>query len=109
MKEREATTLPTGRLDLSRVVLTREQFEEKFTTTYERDLFSYDDDSFLMQRLMEDNRILRRAPQLKEEVGVALIADDDEAILEVVDDITQAWQEFSPKPQRPINTILSYL
>ena len=106
MHDQDPTSLlaTEGKLDLSKIV-SREQFDKAFTDTYDRDLFPYSDDEFLMQRLNEDNRTLRRNPALKEEIDIALIADDDEALLEVTKDIAEAEVHH----KKPISAILSFL
>lgn len=95
---------PEEKLDLSKIV-SREQFDKAFTDTYNRDLFPYDNNNFLIKRLNEDNRALRRTPALKEEIDVALIADDDEALLEAAEDISKDGLQS----KKPIGAFLSYL
>jgi hypothetical protein len=108
MKEHETTPPSTNKLDLSRFI-SKDQVAKSIQDTYSRDLFPYSRDDLLELRLNQGNRILRRAPNLKEEIETALMTENDETILGAVNNIAAAYQQFSPKDEKPINTILSFL
>jgi hypothetical protein len=52
---------------------------------------------------------LRRAPELRPQIQETFIANDDDSIIQLVDDLDLAHQTYSRENEKPINTILSFM
>jgi hypothetical protein len=77
---------------------------------YHRDLAPYADDDLLLRRTSSSpNRLLRHAPELVPQIRETFLADDDESLLQLADDLNLARQLYSPEHEKPVNTILSFM
>lgn len=56
--------------------------KDHFESFYERHLQPYDDNLFLIDQLTGDSRTLRRHPELRETIHLALLCDDDASLQE---------------------------
>jgi hypothetical protein len=67
------------------------------------------DDTYLIRRIGSSSRLLRRAPELRPQIQETFIANDDDSIIQLVDDLDLAHQTYSRENEKPINTILSFM
>lgn len=102
-------TSSAAHLDFTKPYEPEEDKQTRFTRVFERDLFPYSDNGTLLNRLSGSNRLLRHAPELHDQIGAALTADDDESLIGLADDIEIARYLYSPENEKPVNTAFSYL
>jgi len=102
-------TSPAPALDLTIPYKSKEELEANYKTVFMRDLFPYEDGKFLVGRIASPNRILRHAPELYDQTRAALVADDDESLIGLAEDIDIARQLYAPENAKPISAILSFV
>jgi len=69
----------------------------------------YQDVQFFKKRFAEPNRYIRRNPELRDEIKNALLADDDQSLIDTISLIDTARQIDSPAQQPPVTALLAQL
>jgi hypothetical protein len=92
--------------DFSATVPTPSQ--DDFFELYEKELQAYTDDYFLLERLTGDTRTLRKSPELRESLNLALMCEDDASLLEAASELEQAESSL-PAFKSSIARTLDYL
>lgn len=109
MHDRDPANSSTIQIDFSRFNKPPQTDYDHQMAVFNRDLYPYESDAFLYQRITGQNRLLRRAPELRDHIYAALAADDDDSLLHLISTIEQARQYYTPQNEKPINSLLSYI
>jgi len=85
-----------------------EGFNERYSLFYNNELKALDDDTYFLERFNASSRLLRKHPELRETLELALICEDDDSLVEAGDAICDAVNEM-PRIRALSSRTLDYL